>query len=201
MLFTNYYTIMRNVLSLVLLAIVWLGTASHTAKDTSCTAVKEVFIVSSLNNDGTENVTLTITISASGAATVSKSTSVPTAEDVTRIHMVGNDLDFIISSGNPNGEMTIELEDNIPDQELFWIDIELDDEPSVPNGRPTITYWCESSGCPTEARCEPVALQSGNKANVTCSQSCNICILKSKSGTSVTTGGGVYIAANSVTYN
>jgi hypothetical protein len=160
----------------------------------------QIFTVKSLNHSGDSLVTLTINIGVNGAVTVSKLVSIAAPGDVTSVGIVGNDVWF--SGGGGPDSSIIEIEDQIPNQQIFWVDIELDSLPSVPAGGNKITFYCLSYNCPTEERCKPTTVISNNQANVECTKPCQRCELKySVTNGTINSLGGVFICGTSVSYN
>ncbi len=158
----------------------------------------EIFVVKSLNQTEDSTITLTISIDALGNATVSKQISLAQPEDKVTIYVIGNNVTF--DAGGID-TMELEIQDQIPDQFIFWVDIELHSNPSIPSGGSELTFYCLSYNCPTEERCKPVGVISNNKANVECNKPCGRCLLRSKTSTGVQMDqGGVFICAKAVTY-
>lgn len=159
----------------------------------------QVFVVSSLNADGTSKVTLTITIASNNAAIVTKVVTPAGPTDEHIAYIVGNSLSF---SGDFLDTMEIDVTNGIPGLQRFWIDFDLIDPPSVTDGGSKLSFYCISYNCETEDRCEPTMMGgNNNQVNVRCTNPCQRCVLKHFTTPGVNLeSGGVYIYANSVTY-
>lgn len=181
---------------ILLLSLFLLGNYVSPAKITNPAST---FTVSSLSNDSTTYVTLNISITPTGEATITKSSRASAPGDSVFTHFVAynGSYDTLMLQ---HDSIDIKMQSSIGNLDLYWFDIELLSQPNV-DGAGSIVVWRKGDNCFENQVCLVKFVMSAGAARVTCNHGCPICVLHTlkRSNEYQPVGGGVYLLANSVT--
>lgn len=160
----------------------------------------DTFSFQSVNQDSTLLYTMTIVIDEERHAEVWNEAAPLSPGASWQAVLAGRNL---ATQGGAEDTADLDVLSMLPGDQLFYVEVEMEQEPEVQNGGPVLLFWCESYNCTPPNECEITMLISGNKANLQCTQTCKRCKLRHRSaspGNSVHDGGGAYIVAKTVTY-
>lgn len=157
-----------------------------------------IYSFSTLSADSSITIDLTIEIDGNGDATISKTTRPSTPDDLRVTGVYG--FDCVISTPvNTSDSITVLFTTSNTSNNSYWIDSDLNNPPSIVADN-SISFSCESYGCPPNTLCTPIWKSLGPLfGRVRCDKACQRCKLV-RIKTPPGGASGVFIMANSITY-
>ena len=159
---------------------------------------KQKFVVSSLDSAGKHKVTLTITIAPNNDVRVVRKVAIAGPKDVHAVYILGDSLHSIASSADT---AEFEIISKRQGSQRFWLNFDQLTFKLVSDGGDSFKFFCISENCIKNMISLPVLTTTGYLTSFSCIQSCQVCVLEHFITPGfIVEGGGVYIYANSVTY-